>query len=46
MFHDPQAYEDPETFNPDRYLLSEFGTKQSADNTGRRHDLHYGGGRV
>ncbi|KAJ7810305.1 cytochrome P450 [Mycena olivaceomarginata] len=45
MFHDPQAYEDPEIFNPDRYLLSEFGTKENVDDTGRRHDLHYGGGR-
>jgi cytochrome P450 len=46
MFHDPKAHEDPEIFNPDRYLLSEFGTKENVEDTGRCHDLHYGGGRV
>ncbi|KAF8990695.1 cytochrome P450 [Hymenopellis radicata] len=45
IFHDPDAYEDPEKFNPDRYLLSEFGTKSGADNTGRRADLQFGAGR-
>lgn len=46
MFHDPDAYDYPDEFIPERFLASEFGTKSGADNGGRRHDLHFGGGRV
>ena len=47
MFHDPDVYEDPEIFNPDRYMASEVGTKQQHENDpGQRNDLSFGGGRV
>lgn len=44
--HDPDIYEDPETFNPDRYLQSEYGTKPGVDDTDFRHTLIFGAGRV
>lgn len=46
MLHDPDAYDQPGTFNPDRFLQSEFGTKADADTEGRRNDTHFGAGRV
>ncbi|TFY80562.1 hypothetical protein EWM64_g3444 [Hericium alpestre] len=45
MGHDADAFDDPEVFNPARFLTSEFGTKPGADDSGRRHDLHFGYGR-
>ena len=46
MFHDDMAFDHPEVFNPDRFLTSEFGTKRDVDETGRRHDMPFGCGRV
>ncbi|KAF8510750.1 cytochrome P450 [Gautieria morchelliformis] len=45
MFHDEEAFDKPEAFNPDRFLDSEFGTKAHVDTTGRRHDYVFGTGR-
>lgn len=44
--HSKEFFDEPETFNPDRYVASEFGCKYGADVTGYRHDLIFGSGRV
>ena len=46
MFHDDTDFDHPEIFNPDRFLASEYGTKLDVDETGRRHDMPFGSGRV
>lgn len=46
MFHDDAAFDHPEIFNPDRFLASEFGTKPHVEETGHRHDMPFGSGRV
>ncbi|CAL1701790.1 unnamed protein product [Somion occarium] len=45
IYHDPKLFDRPESFYPERYLLSEFGTKPGVDATGFRYDLHFGSGR-
>ncbi|CAE6457751.1 unnamed protein product [Rhizoctonia solani] len=45
MFHDPDVYERPEDFWPDRWLLNEFGTKPGVDNSDRRNNIWFGSGR-
>ncbi|KAK7455761.1 hypothetical protein VKT23_010793 [Stygiomarasmius scandens] len=43
--HDEALYEDPERFWPDRYIKSEFGTREGVDVSAFRHTLHFGSGR-
>ena len=47
MFHD-EVYERPSEFYPDRFLQSEFGTREEArkDDDIRRHTYPFGSGRV
>ncbi|KAI0088621.1 cytochrome P450 [Irpex rosettiformis] len=46
ILHDPEVYDDPEVFNPDRYMESDVGTKKDHENDiGQRNDLTFGGGR-
>ncbi|KAF4605478.1 hypothetical protein EYR40_004262 [Pleurotus pulmonarius] len=45
IYHDPELFDDPESFIPERYLLSEFGTKPGAQTEGLRDNLHFGAGR-
>ncbi|KAL1745665.1 cytochrome P450 [Schizophyllum fasciatum] len=45
MYHDPELFEDPETFRPERYLLSEHGTKPRVDDSDFRTTLIFGTGR-
>ncbi|KAJ6516422.1 cytochrome P450 [Mycena sanguinolenta] len=45
IFQDPELYDEPEKFNPDRYLLTENGTKPGVDASAFRHNLPFGHGR-
>ncbi|KAF8142502.1 cytochrome P450 [Mycena galopus ATCC 62051] len=45
IFHDPDLYDDPENFIPDRYLLTENGTKPGVDASDMRPNLSFGVGR-
>ncbi|KAJ7621360.1 cytochrome P450 [Roridomyces roridus] len=45
IFHDPELFEDPETFQPRRYLLTENGTKPGVDGSDLRHSFAFGVGR-
>ena len=41
-----EFFDDPDSFKPERYLLSEFGTKPGASTEGLRDSLPFGAGRV
>ncbi|KAJ6564685.1 cytochrome P450 [Mycena capillaripes] len=45
IFHDAALYDDPENFVPDRYLLTENGTKLGVDGSALRHTYAFGFGR-
>ncbi|KAF9018494.1 cytochrome P450 [Hymenopellis radicata] len=43
---DPSMYDNPNDFNPERFLHSEFGTIPGKDTTDFRDNFMFGGGRV
>ncbi|KAJ7312242.1 cytochrome P450, partial [Mycena albidolilacea] len=45
IFHDPALFDNPEDFIPERYLLSENGTKPGVDGSDLRPTLSFGFGR-
>lgn len=45
IFHNPDIFEAPEVFNPDRFIQSEYGTRTGRD-TDFRDNFLFGGGRV
>ncbi|KAJ3873641.1 cytochrome P450 [Lentinula edodes] len=45
IFHDPDIYDDPKIFNPDRYMHNEHGTKPNTDTRSFRTDMGFGSGR-
>ncbi|KAJ7202055.1 cytochrome P450 [Mycena pura] len=45
IFHDPELYDDPENFIPERYLLTENGTKPGVDGSDMRPNFPFGVGR-
>jgi cytochrome P450 len=45
MAHDPEVYERPEDFWPDRWMLQESGSKPGIDNIDIRGHTWFGSGR-
>lgn len=45
MLHDPEVYERPDDFWPDRWISNEFGTKAGVDDSDRRNNIWFGSGR-
>lgn len=43
--HDPDVYERPEDFWPERWILNEFGVKPGVDTSDRRNNIWFGSGR-
>ncbi|KAF4562955.1 hypothetical protein EYR40_007332 [Pleurotus pulmonarius] len=44
MHRDPDKFDDPETFNPERYLATKYGTKTEDDAAAFRDNMHFGSG--
>ncbi|KAF9023921.1 cytochrome P450, partial [Hymenopellis radicata] len=45
IYHDPDAFDEPEAFIPERYLKSRHGTKEGFDDTDFRNNFGFGSGR-
>ncbi|KAF9021328.1 cytochrome P450, partial [Hymenopellis radicata] len=45
IMNDPKVFENPHTFNPERFMQSEFGTRPGKDQN-FRDNFAFGGGRV
>ncbi|ESK84986.1 cytochrome p450, partial [Moniliophthora roreri MCA 2997] len=45
IFHDPALFDEPEIYNPDRYILAENGTRPGVDGSDLRANLAFGCGR-
>ncbi|KAI0082000.1 cytochrome P450 [Panus rudis PR-1116 ss-1] len=45
IYHDETLFDQPDVFNPDRFLHSKFGTKPGVDTNGLREDFMFGAGR-
>lgn len=46
LISQPDLYDNPDIFNPERYLLTENGTKAGVDGSDLRPNLAFGCGRV
>ncbi|ESK85931.1 cytochrome [Moniliophthora roreri MCA 2997] len=45
ILHNPRDFDDPDMFNPDRYLLNEYGIKEGVDPSPFRDNITFGYGR-